>query len=51
MYSKDIMFLKILQEKIGKRNEKGRSIKDNRNNLNSPSSNNRGITHSSRNHH
>ena len=48
MYSKDIMFLKILQEKISKRNEKGRSIKDNRNNLNSPSSNNCGVTHISR---
>ena len=50
MYSKDIMFLKILQEKISKRNEKGRSIKDNRNNVNSPSSNNSAITHFGRNH-
>lgn len=44
MYSKDIMFLKILQEKSSKRNEKRRSIKDNRNNPNSTSSHNRGIT-------
>ena len=48
MYSKDIMFLKILQEKSSKRNEKRRSIKDNRNNPNSTSNHNRGITNISR---
>lgn len=48
MYSKDIMFLKILEEKSRKRNEKGRSIKDNRNNINCPSGNNCYIAHISR---